>query len=155
KIPHIYYNILAAIKNDIKYIRDTPNKKVVFNYEGKKIAIPVKKFIKLEKILIDKINNSSGTFEIRETEDLLEQLQIKTIKEKSLTKGDIQLQIHDDFTGFKPVLSFSIKSYLGSNPTLLNASNGTVVSYEPTRKLAFNEMKKINKIDGRSKVKNR
>lgn len=155
KIPRIYYNILAAIKNDIKYIRDTSSKKIVFVFKGNKISIPINEFIKLEKIVIDKINDSSGTFEIKESEDLLKELQIETIKEKSLTKGDIQLQIHDDFTGFEPVLSFSIKSYLGSNPTLLNASNGTVVSYEPTRELAINEIKKINEIEGHSKIKKR
>src|SRR5699024_7238839 len=115
----------------------------------------IKRFIDLEKIVIDRIQKSSGTFSIEETNDFLKDLKIETIKEKSLTKGDIQLQIHDDFTGFEPTLSFSIKSYLGSNPTLLNASNGTVVTYELTRKLADNQIKKINEIDGHSKVKNR
>lgn len=155
KIPHIYYNILAAIKNDIKYVRDTSNQKIVFNFEGNRISMSIIEFIALEKIVIEKINKSSGTFSIQETEPILKELKIDTIKEKSLTKGDIQLQIHDDYTGFEPILSFSIKSYLGSKPTLLNASNGTVLTYELTRELDDNKIQKINEIDGHSKVKNR
>src|SRR5699024_6114280 len=83
KVPHIYYNILAAIKNDIKYQRDIIDKKIVFDFEGNKIYITIKIFIDLEKIVIDRIQKSSGTFSIEETDDLLKDLKIETIKENS------------------------------------------------------------------------
>lgn len=155
KIPQVYYNILAVIKNDIEYVRDKSNQKINFYYEGNVISLPVSEFVNLEKIVIEKIVNSKGTFSIEETESILSQLKIDTIKEKSTNKGDIQLQVYDEYTGGRPVLSFSIKSYLGSNPTLLNASNGTVLSYRVTPQLSDDEIESINDIDGSSKVKKR
>lgn len=154
-IPNVYYNILAVIKNEIKYQRNTEENNIVFNVNDTMYHVPIQKFIDLETIVINKIQNSSGTFTINETDELLNELKIGTIKERSLTKGDIQLQIHDDYTGFQPTLSFSIKSYLGSNPTLLNASNGTILTYELTKKLKESEFNLINEISGRAKVKDR
>ena len=64
--------------------------------------------------------------------------------------------IHDYHTGLKPQLGFSIKSDAGSNPTLLNASKPTVITYE----LVGNEINddivnEINSITGNRKIQDR
>lgn len=52
----------------------------------------------------------------------LDRLNIQSIKAESQKKKDITLQISDVRAGTNPVCGFSIKSYLGSPPTLLNSS---------------------------------
>lgn len=155
RVPDVYYYILAAIKNDIKYQRDDVKNNIVFVYEDKQYEIPIEDFMALENTVITRIKNNSGTFEIKEAEEFLPRIKATTIKEKSATKGDILLQIHDDYTGYEPILSFSIKSYLGSNPTLLNASSGTVVYYKLSEDLSDKDVLNINSITGRSKVAKR
>lgn len=61
---------------------------------------------------------------------------------------------HDPQTGYNPICGFSIKSELGSKPTLLNASLATNFQFEIVNFNA-NEIDKINSIDTRSKIKDR
>lgn len=52
----------------------------------------------------------------------LERLHINSVKSDSTHKEDITLQISDVRAGTDPICGFSIKSYLGQPPTLLNSS---------------------------------
>ncbi|QDP41977.1 HpaII family restriction endonuclease [Radiobacillus deserti] len=155
KVPNVYYKILSSIRRDIEYNRDSSTNQIIFEYENTQITIPISTFESMEEILIEKIQLGTGTFSIPEINSIIEQLKINSIKERSDTKGDIILKIHDDVTGFEPTLSFSIKSYLGNKPTLLNASNGTVLKYQLSAPISENEMNRINSLSGSSKIKNR
>ena len=106
--------------------------------------------------LMDKIKHSSGSsFEIPEIEPLLNKLGIVSIKSNSNQKGDLTIQIYDNFTGFKPVIDFSIKSYIGGAPTLLNASGATVFTYLVNAPHAVDLIEDVNNIHGTSKIKDR
>ena len=66
-------------------------------------------------------------------------LDCESIKSSSNNKADIILAIHDYITLIETEIGFSIKSNLGSNPTLLNASQATNFIYQ-----TYNDNKKSN-----------
>lgn len=68
---------------------------------------------------------SSGAFAIPLIDPLLNDLNITKIKASSEKKADIQMQVHDIHTGYSQEVGFSIKSDIGSPPTLLNPSKIT------------------------------
>lgn len=81
-------------------------------------------------LMLNTISNSSKTFDIPQAEIFLKNILVTKLKESSAKKQDITIQINDIRSGAAPVCGFSIKSYLGGNPTLINASAGTNFSYE-------------------------
>lgn len=54
---------------------------------------------------------------------------VNKLKADSAHKQDIDIQIHDIHTGISPVCGFSIKSYLGAKPTLINPGKNTNIAY--------------------------
>ena len=85
---------------------------------------------------------------------IMNQLRIKRITAPSSDKTDISMQIHDIHTGYNPVCGFSIKSELGSSPTLLNASRATNFTFEV---LGIDEdgTESINAIESKNKILDR
>ena len=84
----------------------------------------------------------------------MQELHIDAIKARSTDKADIVMQIHDIHTGYKPVCGFSIKSELGSPPTLLNASGATNFVYEILG-ISDQDMLRINSISTDTKILDR
>lgn len=101
------------------------------------------------QLLFDKIfegGETSGAFEINEIDDFLNSMHMTKIKAPSREKVDMTLQIHDINTGFSPVVGFSVKSDVGSPPTLLNAGKNTRITYE-VKGITDADMNEINEID--------
>lgn len=90
--------------------------------------------------------NKEGTFRILEVQDFLERMKIRKVKAASTKKVDITMQVHDINTGYSPVVGFSIKSDLGSAPTLLNAGKNTRLRYL-VQGLSRQQLLEINAID--------
>jgi DNA (cytosine-5)-methyltransferase 1 len=104
--------------------------------------------------LIEIIKNSSQTFEVPDFEIIQEALGFNIIKGgNSNQKADILLDIETD-TIKKENEGFGIKSYLGSKPTLLNASGNTNFIFK-IKGLTKNHIDEINAIDTPTKVKDR
>jgi len=83
------------------------------------------------KAVFEGISNSKGaSFEIAQSDKIISHLSCGGIKAKSSKKGDITLVIHDSITQQRNIVDFSIKSYAGAAPTLLNASGATRFRYE-------------------------
>lgn len=59
----------------------------------------------------------------------IKSLSISQVADKSLGKGDISLHIYDPVHGISSSQEFSIKSFLGSDPTLFNANRTTNITY--------------------------
>ena len=78
----------------------------------------------------------------------LQRLHIETIKSDSTHKQDITLQIGDVRAGADPVCGFSIKSYLGQAPTLLNSSKDCTNFLYEIEGIPANDINKLNEIDG-------
>lgn len=88
----------------------------------------------------------SGAFPIPEIETLMKDLHIKKVKASSAEKIDINMQIQDINTGYSPIVGFSIKSDIGSPPTLLNAGKNTRIRYR-INNISDNQIKEFNSID--------
>jgi HpaII restriction endonuclease len=70
-----------------------------------------------------------GAKSIPEASTWMAALATQSLKAKSTEKADIEIVLHDVHTGAAPQLGFSVKSYLGGAPTLLNASAHTNFVY--------------------------
>lgn len=60
----------------------------------------------------------------------IQKLLITQVADKSLGKGDINLHIYDPVHAISSNQEFSIKSFLGSDPTLFNANKTTNITYK-------------------------
>lgn len=105
-------------------------------------------------LLVSKIKDSSQTFEIPEFNIIQDTLGFNVIKGgNSNQKADILLDIENEQIQ-KENEGFGIKSYLGSKPTLLNASGNTnfIFKINGLNKTYIDE---INAIDTATKLKDR
>ena len=160
KIPDLFYMILSAIKieNNVQkeYSRDEKSGNIVLMEDNHEVlAVSISEFTKYAEHVIDSIQKGKGTFEIPLVEPFLKKINITKIKQNSDSKKDIVFKIHDDFTGAEPTIGFSVKSYVGSKPTLLNASGATKVTFDIEGKISQEFIKEINSIDSRDKIKDR
>ncbi|MBR2518609.1 MAG: HpaII family restriction endonuclease [Selenomonadaceae bacterium] len=74
---------------------------------------------------IKNYHGKTGAFEIDGAEEILQSLGLTTLKSPANKKADLEVEIHDPRTTQNRRVSYSIKSYLGSPPTLFNASQAT------------------------------
>jgi DNA (cytosine-5)-methyltransferase 1 len=120
------------------------------------------RYINIDKIinkeilseLVDKVKSGAATFELPDFDVIQNALGFSVIKGgNSNQKADILLDIKDNFIT-KENEAFGIKSYLGSNPTLLNASGNTNFIFEVVN-LDKNKIDEINAIDSKTKLKDR
>lgn len=150
----------------IKILRDESNGTYEYGYESdlviikganEEFRIPITEFQKKAVLLLSKLKEkTSSTFSIPEVETFINSFNCISLKAKSSVKSDIRIVIHDQRTGTTPELGFSIKSQLGGASTLLNAGKTTNFIYEiEDIVLSDNQIKEINQIDSRSKIKDR
>lgn len=101
--------------------------------------------------LVEKIKSGGGSFELSDFDIIQNTLGFSVVKGgNSKQKADIHLDITDNlFT--KENEGFGIKSYLGNNPTLLNASGNTNFIFEVLG-LDKNKIDEINSIDTKHKL---
>jgi DNA (cytosine-5)-methyltransferase 1 len=120
------------------------------------------KYINIDKIinkeildeLVNKIKSEAATFQLPDFDVIQNALGFSVIKGgNSNQKADILLDIKDDLIT-KENEAFGIKSYLGSNPTLLNASGNTNFIFEVIN-LDKSKIDEINSIDTKTKLKDR
>lgn len=150
QIANLVYPILDIIRDDAKgrlnYSYANMGDLVVITNEGNELArIPVMKFSEYAAILLKKIEEGGkGSFEIPEVKSFRVDTFTEKIKAKSADKKDITIVVHDARTGVNPILGFSIKSYLGGNPTLLNSSGATNFVFELSSQLDESIISDIN-----------
>ncbi len=160
KINNIFFPIIKIIRNDIKdeeiefelkddsYINIFKNKKFLKDIKSEQLK-------NYSEFLYNEIlNGKNRAFEINGIEDIMNSLELKKIKSSPANKADISIMIHDVNTGYNPICNYSIKSELGSAPTLLNASKATNFVYQigelPDKCFHF-----INSISTKEKIKDR
>ncbi len=102
--------------------------------------------------LFNEISSATGSsFPVSQAlENRIDGFRIKQLKEKSGNKGDIKIYIHDPKNGISTKKKFSIKSFIGSSPTIFNANITTNIIYEIKDnngdRLPDNEIVRINSI---------
>ncbi len=158
KVEELFYPIIKIIRNESGgHFEYELNGDLVVISGGKvQLRIPVKTFTEQAKKLLEKIKGATGAFSIPEVEAFMTSLNCQSLRAKSTSKTDIRIVIHDQRINQIAELGFSIKSQLGGDATLLNAGKTTnfiyqVLGFKPTVK----EIKAINEIDTKSKIKDR
>ncbi len=150
----------------IKVLRDETNGTFEFSYDNdlvivkngeEEIRISVLEFQKQAHFLLTKLKaKTNATFSIPEIESFINSFSSHSLKAKSTVKSDIRIIIHDQRTGTKPELGFSIKSQLGGASTLLNAGKTTNFIFKINNlSLTQNQISEINAIESRCKIKDR
>lgn len=160
KLADVFYPVL----NIIRYAQDN---KIDFSYHDDLVfiksngdfitSIPVNTLAEQATNTLNEIKAGTGaSFACPDTEALLNQFAIDTIKAKSKSKSDINIVIHDIHTQTDHLLGFSIKSHIGGKSTLFNAGNRTIFTFElQGGHLTEDKILEINNINGTAKVKNR
>lgn len=98
-------------------------------------------------------SGGSQTFAVPDIWQFLDSIKITQVKAPSLEKADINMLIHDPNTGHDPKVGFSVKSDIGSAPTLLNPGKNTKIRYEITG-ISQQQIDAINSITKESGHKN-
>lgn len=159
KLRDIFYPVLKVITakgsdKEMSYELDDSEDIKFFNPDTSSIALVKRSAIKSRVAeIFDAIKSAnSPSFEIPIAETLLEELGKPVIK--STKKEDITLVIHDIRTGINPEVGFSIKSQVGSAPTLLNAGGDATNFIFEIENFSGNQ-ENINSIETQSKVRDR
>lgn len=161
-IPDMYFPILNIFRNkecdniDLRYKISVPLVEVYVN-NNKIESLSMSNLIKDADYLYHSINakkSKKASFSIDRGDEIMNKLHCCKLKAPSNDKTDITMQLHDVQTGYSPICGFSIKSELGSPPTLLNASRATNFKYK-INGLSNAQANKINTISGDKKIINR
>lgn len=131
----IFYKILKIVRGkeeDLDYIR---NEKIIIQNESGKILseLSVTELTKITQQFyegISKGKTGERAFNLDFAENVLKQFHTQSLSDERKQTADIRVVIHDPVTQYEPLLGFSIKSYIGSKPTLFNASKNTNFIYK-------------------------
>lgn len=161
KIENVYFPILKIMREEVKgkkleYRIGTNEDIEIYNNDIKIKSVSRERLKKEADYLYNEIvNMKSRSFEIEHTEKFANAIECYRLAAPSSDKTDITMQIHDIHTGFEPICGFSIKSELGSAPTLLNASGATNFAFE-VEEISDEQMEQINALNNpKSKIMDR
>ena len=159
RIPDIFFPILKILREEsygeVDFIITKDRDTQVYINKVQQCIIPRKWLQEMSNIVYSSIvDGGQSSFEISGAPAIMNRLGIEKITASSADKTDIVLQIHDIHTGYAPICGFSIKSELGSSPTLLNASGATNFLYE-VPDIHVSDINHINAINTKNKVKDR
>ncbi len=153
-----YFPILKILREETKgtvldYYPYKQSLKGVRIYAGNELlkTIDAQEIDRIVSQLLQRIPEGKRAFAIPEVDEFFFSIHVNKLKADSAHKQDIDIQIHDIHTGISPVCGFSIKSYLGANPTLINPGHNTNIVYTVTgctEELA----ETVNNIDSRTKI---
>ena len=148
----LYNSVMCSVCEEIKCYDYKPNQDmhiVVSDEEGHEFT-----HISMDKFMSESIsflNTIKGTnqraFTVPNAECFMGKIGCTKLKSQSRDKADIHIVTHDLRTNIAPLLGFSIKSQLGSDSTLLNATRATNFTYKIEGKnMTDSELEEINSI---------
>jgi hypothetical protein len=155
KLENEFYPLIKVITQEIEekmeYVESEEIErkiKIVSVSENKTILeIPANEFLEESKHLLEEIKKSKGaSFSVPRTQSFTNKIKHLKLKSNSDSKRDITIVVHDLRTGREPELGFSIKSKLGGEATLFNASGSTNFIYE-IKNFDREKIEEINSIE--------
>ena len=159
RIDDIYYPILKIMREETKgekteYIIGDSEIEIMPD-TGSSFSVARERFEEYSRLLIGRIiKGGNRAFQVEEVAEFAEGIRVTKLKAPSADKTDIAMRIRDINTGYVRDVGFSIKSDLGSAPTLLNASHTTNFIYSVSG-LDESKVREINSISGNDKIKAR
>ena len=134
KIQDLFYPIIMILRQEKEgnFNYELQDKNVVIQTpEGEELLrIPANVFLEEAEKLLNAINSNEGAFAIPEIEVFMNSIHCHSLKAKSSGKTDIKIILHDRRTKINSEMGFSIKSQLGGDSTLLNASQATNFNFK-------------------------
>lgn len=134
KIQDLFYPIIMILRQEkderINYkLQDTDI--VIQTPEGEDLLrVSTSIFLTEAEKLLKAIRKSDGAFALPDIEIFMNSIHCHSLKAKSTDKTDIRIILHDRRTKINSEMGFSIKSQLGGDSTLLNASKATNLNYK-------------------------
>lgn len=134
KIQNLFYPIIMILRQEKEgnfNYRLQDSNVVIQTPEGEDLLrIPASIFLKEAETLLRAINENDGAFAIPQIEYFMNSIYCHSLKAKSTDKTDIRIILHDQRTKINSEMGFSIKSQLGGDSTLLNASKATNFNFK-------------------------
>lgn len=160
KIKNLVYPIIMIIRSEKQGIYDykVVNADIVIvTSDGEELLrLPASKFLSEAEALLKAINEKPGgsrSFPVARTQAFMDKIYCTSLKASSSDKTDIHIVLHDQRTKMNNDMGFSIKSQLGGDSTLLNASGATNFSYRiEGYDFSDEEIETINAISTRTKI---
>lgn len=120
-----------------------------------KSSVPISDIKRGVLTIFEKMRRSKkGTFEIEEIEPVLDRLKCRCIKASAINKADLEVDVIEPrLSAKKTTLGYSIKSMIGGDSTLLNASKVTNFVFRVCSSGINAEQ--INQIKTKSKIRDR
>lgn len=136
----LVYKINEVFRNGVTYRKNED--KIEIYHDGKlQKSVDWSLINEKKNEFLNEIKNERGrSFNSNSGQFLLEELLQPSIKSNDRYKGDIQIRLCDDRMKSSPLLTFSIKSYLGGAPTLWNASHATKIRYQVNGLTSFDRL---------------
>lgn len=126
----------------------------VTNTDGEVVVVINKQELSHKtKQIFERIKIANATFSVNEAVDLMDTYKLTSVKAPSASKADIEALVKVSSTPTTQTMGFSIKSYIGGSPTLVNSSSHTNFIYEVFD--FHGDIEAVNAIDSRSKVRDR
>jgi len=157
RIGNMFFPIIKIIREETRgtpyeYHPDPEAGEVrIFLNDEQLLCLSAEEFNDEAILLYSQIKYGTSAFEVPRTEAFIKRIFMTKLKAPTTDKSDINIQIHDVNTGFENVVGFSIKSELGSPPTLLNAGRTTNFIYE-IKGLHPSDINQINAIETKNKL---
>lgn len=160
KIKNLVYPIIMIIRSEKEGIYDYKVEQaniVITTTDGEELLrLPASKFLSEAEALLRAINekpSGARSFLVARTQAFMDRIYCTTLKASSSDKTDIHIVLHDQRTKMNNDMGFSIKSQLGGDSTLLNASGATNFVYRIKGcDFSDKEIERINAIDTRTKI---
>lgn len=121
-----FYPILEVFRNDapdrVSYKVQAAKNNILVSGEKIEMEVSQERFRTESIRLLNYIKKIKGSESISGIEQFMDEIKCEKVCAKSQDKADIRIVIHNLHTGSKPELGYSIKSKLGADSTLINAS---------------------------------
>jgi len=149
KNENLFYLIMKIVRGneqDYDYIRG--NNIIIQTADGdivSEVALSdLNEYTKLFYEGISKGKTGDRAFQLDFAKNVLDTFHTASLSDERKETADIRIVIHDPVTHHEPLLGFSIKSYIGSKPTLFNASKNSNIIYRVTPVLSDSEIVNLN-----------
>lgn len=134
KIENLFYPIVKILRSEKEGNTDyvLQNRDVVIQTsEGEELLrVAASVFSYEAEVLLRTIREEDGAFPAPQIEKFMNSIRCYSLKAKSSDKTDIRIVLHDPRTRLNSEMGFSIKSHLGGDSTLLNASKSTNFNFK-------------------------
>lgn len=134
KIQNLFYPIIMILRQEKEgcFNYKLQDKDVIIQTPEREelLRVSASVFLTEAEILLKVINENDGAFAIPQIETFMNRMYCHSLKAKSADKTDIRIILHDHRTKINSEMGFSIKSQLGGDSTLLNASKATNFNFK-------------------------